>query len=74
MKHQLLVNPPVGGIQIFGPSLSQRQSATRAGAILRRDAGVGTAEAQRIVNTLTTIPLNTEIAHRSGYRFKIIGR
>lgn len=71
---RLQINPPVGGVLIYGPYVVQRQLATRAGAILRRDAHVGTAEAQRFVQTLTTAPLDTEIRHPSGYRFKIIGR
>lgn len=74
MRLQLLVNPPIGGVQMYGPSLSQRQSATRAGAILRRDAHVGTAEAHRFVEALTKAPLNTEMSHRTGYTFQIIGR
>jgi hypothetical protein len=74
MAYRLLVNPPVGPVVIFDRTLSQRQAATRAGAILRRDAGVGAIEAHRVVRTLATAAVETEIRHRSGYRFTVISR
>jgi hypothetical protein len=67
----LIVRPPTTKSRVYRASMTVKQSATRAGFVLQKEADVSPAEADRFVWVLSQAPIGTEILHRSGYRFTI---